>query len=260
MNRILLKLLSFYCVFLITGCEEQKKASKSRSETSNTTLKNTFKEDFLIGNALNEDMASGKDSISRTIILEQFNAITPENVMKAERINPEPGVYNFKPADDFVDFGKQNNLFIVGHTLIWHNQTPAWFFKDNEGQPKTKEAQIEQMRKHIETIAGRYAGKVDAWDVVNEIIDNDGSYRPTTWVNGIGNGDTLVKNAFKFTETYAPNTELYYNDFNAWRPTKRDGIMRMIRMLQKEGVRVDGVGIQGHWGLNYPKPSILRLP
>jgi endo-1,4-beta-xylanase len=245
------KTIFFLSLITVFNCQKPEKKSIS-------TLKKAFENAFLVGNALNENIASGIDTISQNIILKQFNAITPENVMKAERINPIPGIYNFKPADDFVEFGKKNNMFIIGHTLIWHNQTPSWFFQDENGNLKTKEAQIEQMRKHIETIAGRYAGKVNAWDVVNEVIDNDGSYRPTTWVNGVGNGDTLVKNAFKFTSKYAPNTELYYNDFNAWRPTKRDGIMRMVRMLQKEGVRIDGVGIQGHWGLNYPKTEYIE--
>jgi endo-1,4-beta-xylanase len=239
------------------NCKKQEPEPEAKPQ-SISTLKDTFHDAFLIGNALNEDIISGKDSVSQNIIIKQFNAITPENVMKAERINPEPGIYNFKPADDFVEFGKKNKMFIIGHTLIWHNQTPAWFFQDENGNPKTKDAQIEQMRKHIETVAGRYAGKVNAWDVVNEVIDNDGSYRPTTWVNGVGNGDTLVKNAFKFASEYAPNTELYYNDFNAWRPTKRDGIMRMVRMLQKEDIRIDGIGIQGHWGLNYPKTEYIE--
>jgi endo-1,4-beta-xylanase len=99
---------------------------------------------------------------------------------------------------------------------------------------------------------------VHAWDVVNEVIDNDGSYRPTTWVNAFGNGDTLVKYAFKFAAQYAPNTELYYNDFNAWRPEKRDGIVRLVKTLQKEGIRIDGVGMQGHWGLNYPKTKYIE--
>jgi endo-1,4-beta-xylanase len=99
---------------------------------------------------------------------------------------------------------------------------------------------------------------VHAWDVVNEVIDNDGSYRPTTWVEGVGNGDELVKLAFKFTSEYAPDAELYYNDFNAWRPAKRDGIARLVRMLQKEGIRIDGVGMQGHWGLNYPKNAYIE--
>jgi endo-1,4-beta-xylanase len=156
-----------------------------------------------------------------------------------------------------VEFGQKNNMFIIGHTLVWHNQTPDWFFKDENGQPKTKEAQIERLREHIKTVAGRYAGKVHAWDVVNEVIDNDGSYRPTSWVKGIGDGDELVRLAFKFASEYAPNTALYYNDFNAWRPEKRDGIIRMVKMLQKEGIRIDGIGMQGHWGLNYPKNKYI---
>lgn len=246
-------LLSVFVVFI--NC---KNHDPEIDKQSNLTLKESFKNEFLIGMAVNEEISSGQDSISQNIILKQFNAITPENVMKAERINPKPGVYNFKPADDFVAFGKKNKMFMIGHTLIWHNQTPDWFFQDKNGNPNTKEAQMERMRTHIETIAGRYAGKVQAWDVVNEVLDENGFYRPTTWVNSIGNGDTLVKNAFKFTSKYAPNTELYYNDFNAWRPTKRDGIMRMVRMLKKEGVRIDGIGIQGHWGLNYPKKEYIE--
>ena len=147
---------------------------------------------------------------------------------------------------------------MVGHTIIRHNRTTDWYFKNNQGEPKSKEEMTEFMRSYIETVAGRYSGKVHAWDVVNEVIDNDGSYRPTTWVNSFGNGDEMVKLAFKFAEQYAPGTELYYNDFNAWRPTKRDGIARMVRMLQKEGIRIDGVGIQGHWGLNFPKNEYIK--
>ncbi|MCB0636615.1 MAG: endo-1,4-beta-xylanase, partial [Lewinella sp.] len=177
---------------------------------------------------------------------------------KAGPVNPEPGVYNFGPADDFVAFGEAHDMFIVGHTLVWHNQTPAWFFLDEHGLPNTHEAQIERMRSHIEAVAGRYVGRVDAWDVLNEVIDNDGSYRPTTWVNGVGGGDELVKQSFRFAEKYAPGAELYYNDFNAWRPAKRDGIMRLVRLLQSEGIRIDGVGIQGHWGLNYPRMEYIE--
>src|SRR6187431_1084481 len=217
------KTILFASFIVFVNC---KNPSPEQENDSNLTLKESFKNEFLIGMAINEEISSGKDSVSQNIILKQFNSITPENVMKAERINPKPGVYNFKPADDFVEFGKKNKMFIIGHTLIWHNQTPAWFFQDKNGKPNTKEAQMERMRSHIETIAGRYAGKVQAWDVVNEVLGEDGAYRPTTWVNGIGNGDTLVKNAFKFASIYAPNTELYYNDFNVWRPAKRDGIMR----------------------------------
>lgn len=221
-------------------------------------LKEAYKNAFLIGTAVNDEIVSGKDRLSQKITTTHFNSITLENSMKAALINPQPGVFNFGPADAFVSFGEANKMFIVGHTLVWHNQVPAWFFTNKSGQPNSKAEQLERLRLHIQTVAGRYAGRVHAWDVVNEVIDNDGSYRPTSWVNAIGNGDTLVKYAFKFASEYAPDTELYYNDFNAWRPSKRDGIIRMVKMLQKEGIRIDGIGMQGHWGLNYPKNEYIE--
>lgn len=239
-------------LLFLGGCVHPKRATTAGS------LREAYKDDFLIGTAVNERIVSGADKAAQAIVRQQFNSITVENVMKAEPINPRPGVFNFGPADAFVAFGESNGMFIVGHTLVWHNQTPAWFFQDEKGEPNTREAQKERLRKHIETVAGRYAGRVHAWDVVNEVIDNDGSYRPTTWVKAIGDGDELVKLSFKFASEYAPNTELYYNDFNAWRPTKRDGIVRLVRMLQQAGIRIDGIGMQGHWGLNYPKTEYIE--
>src|SRR5690554_1890012 len=223
-----------------------------------STLKEAYRDACLLGTAVNQEITSGEDALSKEIVLQQFNSITVENVMKAEEINPTPGVYNFAPADEFVAFGEANGMHIVGHTLVWHNQTPDWVFLDERGEPKTPHAQAEWMRQHIEAVAGRYAGRVHAWDVVNEVIADDGSYRPTTWVNAIGDGDELVKLAFRYASEYAPDAELYYNDFNAWRPEKRDGIVRMVRMLQEEGIRIDGIGIQGHWGLNYPSTAHIE--
>lgn len=222
------------------------------------SLQEAYQDAFFIGSALNSEIVSGRDKASQEIILSQFNTITAENVLKAGPINPQPEVFNFEPADAFVQFGEDHELFIIGHTLVWHNQTPTWFFQNEDGSPKSPQDLAERMREHIQTVAGRYAGRVHAWDVVNEVIDNDGSYRPTTWVKGIGNGDELVKLAFKYASEYAPNAELYYNDFNAWRPAKRDGIMRLVSMLQAEGIRIDGIGIQGHWGLNYPKNAYIE--
>jgi endo-1,4-beta-xylanase len=221
-------------------------------------LKDVFKDAFRMGTAVNDAIVTGRDATTQALVLRHFGSITIENAMKAEPINPKPAVWNFGPADAFVEFGERHGLFIVGHTLVWHNQTPDWFFHDEAGEPNTPAAQIERMRQHIETVAGRYKGRVHAWDVVNEVIDNDGSYRPTTWVKGVGDGDEMVKAAYRFASQYAPGTELYYNDFNAWRPAKRDGIVRMVKMLQAEGIRIDGVGIQGHWGLNYPKTEYIE--
>ena len=239
-------------LILVGSCTRGNKTDSPNS------FKEAYKDAFLIGTALNEAIVSGEDSAAQQIVLNQFNTVTAENVMKAGPINPQPGEYNFGPADAFVEFGERHDMFTIGHTLVWHNQTPDWFFQDEDGNPNTPEEQIERMRSHIETVAGRYAGRVDAWDVVNEVIDNDGSYRPTTWVNGVGGGDELVKKAFQFASEYAPEAELYYNDFNAWRPEKRDGIVRMVRMLQDEGIRIDGIGMQGHWGLNYPKTEYIE--
>lgn len=238
------------------SCTETKKIT--RYPKSDTPLKEAYSKAFLMGVSVNDRIVSGADKASQDIVVRHFNSITLENSMKAALINPQPGVFNFAPADAFVAFGEAHKMFIIGHTLVWHNQVPAWFFINADGKPNSKEEQIERLRNHIKTVAGRYAGRVNAWDVVNEVIDNDGSYRPTSWVNAFGNGDTLVKYAFMFAALYAPNTELYYNDFNAWRPEKRDGIVRLVKTLQKEGIRIDGVGIQGHWGLNYPKTAYIE--
>ncbi|MEQ1800070.1 MAG: endo-1,4-beta-xylanase [Lacibacter sp.] len=246
----------FAIAILLNSCSESKKTTKTISEGQ--LLKDVYKDAFLMGVAVSDPIVSGADKASQNIVISQFNSITLENSMKAALINPQPNVFNFGPADAFVAFGQQHKMFIIGHTLVWHNQVPAWFFTNANGKPNSKEEQLERLRNHIKTVAGRYAGKVHAWDVVNEVIDNDGSYRPTSWVNAFGNGDTLVKYAFKFASEFAPGTELYYNDFNAWRPSKRDGIVRMIKMLQKEGIRIDGVGMQGHWGLNYPKTEYIE--
>ena len=222
------------------------------------TLKDVYHTAFRVGTAVNNEIVTGTDSLARDLVIRHFDSITAENVLKAEPINPRPGEYHWGPADAFVEFGERHNLFIVGHTLVWHNQTPAWFFQDEGGQPNTPDAQLERMRRHIEIVAGRYRGRIHAWDVVNEVINNDGSYRPTTWVRSVGDGDRLVKAAFQYASQYAPGAELYYNDFNAWRPAKRDGIVRLVRMLKAAGIRIDGVGMQGHWGLNFPKTEYIE--
>jgi len=240
------------CTLLLTG------SALVDALQDRPSLKDVFRDAFVMGTAVNNAIVSGTDAASQALVLRHFGSITAENVMKAGPINPTPGVWNFGPADAFVDFGEAHRMFIVGHTLVWHNQTPAWFFQNEAGEPNSPQAQIERMRAHIEAVAGRYKGRVHAWDVVNEVIDNDGSYRPTTWVKAVGNGDELVKAAFRFASQYAPGAELYYNDFNAWRPAKRDGIVRLVKMLQSEGIRIDGIGMQGHWGLNYPRTEHIE--
>lgn len=224
-----------------------------------TALKDAYADAFLIGTAMNADMVSGRDARAQALVPLHFNAITAENVMKAEVLHPEPGAWDFSAADAFVEYGERHDLFMVGHTLVWHNQTPAWFFEGDDGTPADPATMRERMRAYIHAVAGRYAGRLDAWDVVNEQIGEDGQYRDTTWVRAYGgDGDALVRDAFRFASEAAPDAQLYYNDFNAWRPEKRDGIVRMVKMLQDAGIRIDGIGIQGHWGLNYPSTEHIE--
>jgi endo-1,4-beta-xylanase len=232
------------------GMPSSKRAA--RIETRGAALKHVYEHSFLLGTAVDEAIVSGEDVASRALVPLHFNSITAENVMKAEVLHPQPGAWDFAAADAFVEYGRRHRMFVVGHTLVWHNQTPSWFFQDDEGRPSAPAAQLQRMRTYIATVAGRYAGRVDAWDVVNEIIGEDGAYRDTVWTRAIGDGDTLVREAFASAARAAPGTELYYNDFNTWRPRKRDGIVRMVKMLQAKGIRIDGIGMQGHWGLNYP--------
>ena len=223
------------------------------------SLKQAYADAFLLGTAVNDDIVSGRDARAQALAIRHFNAITAENVMKAEVLQPEPGRWDFAAADAFVDFGRSHDMFLVGHTLVWHNQTPPWFFEDRDGKPADVATMRERMRDYIRVVAGRYAGKVQAWDVVNEIMGEDGQYRDTVWTRAYGgDGDALVRDAFRFASEAAPDAELYYNDFNAWRPEKRDGIVRMVQMLQDAGIRIDGIGIQGHWGLNYPSTAHIE--
>ncbi len=234
-------------------------AAASQAAPPPAALKDAYAGAFLVGTAVNDDIVSGRDARAQALVPLHFNAITPENVMKAEVLHPEPGKWDFTAADAFVAFGQEHDLFLVGHTLVWHNQTPAWFFEGADGKAASIETMRERLRHYIQTVAGHYAGTLQAWDVVNEVMGEDGKYRDTLWTRAYGgDGDALVRDAFQFASQAAPDAELYYNDFNAWRPEKRDGIVRMVKMLQGAGVRIDGIGIQGHWGLDYPSTAHIE--
>lgn len=224
--------------------------SCSTPESAPTTLKDAFQEHFLMGAAIGRFQMSGRDSIGLMLVEKHFNSITPANMMKWERIHPKPGVYNFEPVDRFIEFGEAHGMYIVGHTLIWHNQMPDWVFEDGSGNPVVRDTLIRRMRDHIFTVMGRYKGRVHAWDVVNEAMGNDGNIRRSPWSGIIG--DDFVRLAFEFAREADPEAILIYNDYSLPDPEKRDGVVRMIKALQSEGVRVDAVGLQGHYQLDYP--------
>jgi endo-1,4-beta-xylanase len=149
-----------------------------------------------------------------------------------------------------VVLGEKNDMFIVGHTLIWHYQVPDWLFVDTTGKPIDRETLLARMKEHIFTVVGRYKGRIDGWDVVNEAVGNDGQMRKNKWLEIIG--EDYVQKAFEYARQADPKAELYYNDFNMWQKGQREGVIRLIRDLQSKGVRVDGIGIQGHYGMDYP--------
>ena len=214
------------------------------------TLKDAFKGYFYIGTALNEFQVTGRDPKTADFVVEQFNSITPENLLKWQSVNPAPGKFNFAPADSFVAFGERHHMFIIGHTLVWHSQTPKWVFEDNENKPLTREQLLQRMKEHILEIAGRYKGRINGWDVVNEAIEDNGELRNSKWRQIIG--DDFIEKAFEYAHEADPNMELYYNDYNTFLKPKRERIIKLVKDLQAKGIRIDGIGMQGHWGLDYP--------
>jgi endo-1,4-beta-xylanase len=219
------------------------------------SLKDAFKKDFYVGAALNYAQASGKDPKAEAIIAKHFSTITPENLLKWESVHPQPEKYNFKPADDFVALGKKYNQFIVGHALTWHQQTPAWVFESAPGQPATKEQLLKRQTEHIMTVAGRYKGQINGWDVVNEALNDDGTLRKSKWYQITG--EEYLTNAYKTAQQADPKAELYYNDYNLWKPAKADGALALVKSLQAKGLKVTGIGMQGHYGL--VSPSIEQI-
>lgn len=214
------------------------------------SLKEVFEQDFYVGAALNSRQVRGQEPRSTALIVEQFNTITPENLLKWGPVHPQPDVYNFAPADDFVSFGERHGLWIVGHNLIWHQQTPDWVFEDASGQPASADTLLTRMRQHIATVAGRYRGKIDGWDVVNEALEDDGSLRQTPWLEILG--EDYLAQAFIAAHEADPAAQLYYNDYNLWKPAKRAGAVRLVQQLLDQGIPVAGIGMQGHYGIDYP--------
>lgn len=215
------------------------------------TLKEALKGKFLIGTAVNTRQASGQDKAGVRVIQEQFNAIVAENCMKSQEMHPEENRYNFTQADEFVAFGEKNGMVITGHTLIWHSQFSPWFCVDGEGKNVSPEVLKKRMKDHITTIVKRYKGRIIGWDVVNEAIEDDGSYRKSKFYEILG--EEYIPLAFQYAHEADPNAELYYNDFSMANPGKRAGVVKLVKALKKRGIRIDAVGMQGHIGMDYPQ-------
>ena len=209
------------------------------------SLRATYATDFKIGAAIGTEQFLGRIEGAIEVVTRHFNSVTPENLLKWEVVHPEPDKYDFALADKFVAFGSQNKMEIIGHTLVWHDQVPEWVFEDELGKQIGRDDLLDRMREHIHTVVGRYKGKIDGWDVVNEALNEDGSMRQSKWLEIIG--EDYIEHAFRFAHEADPDAELYYNDYSLLLPAKRDGAIQLVRTLQKLGCRIDGIGIQAHW-------------
>jgi len=225
-------------------------ACVAASAQQTTTLKDAYRGIFHVGAAINEQQIAGADALGTGIVAAQFDSISPENVLKWERVHPSLDTYNFELADKYVAFGEKNHMFIVGHNLVWHSQVPNWVFQDDQGKPLTREALLQRMHDHIFKVVGRYKGRIQSWDVVNEALNEDGTLRKSKWQQIIG--DDFIEKAFEYAHQADPQAELTYNDYSLENEAKLKGALALVARLKAHGVAITTVGIQGHDSLAHP--------
>ena len=196
------------------------------------------------------------------ILARHFNRLTAENDMKFGAVCPSPRC-NFAAADEIADFARKHGMKMSGHTFVWHQMQPGWVFQD-QGKPASRELVSQRLHDHIFAMTKRYADVIDNWDVVNEAIsDTPGkTYRDAAegspWFKTFGSRD-YIKLAFQYAAEAAtahdPTVKLYYNDYNIVIPEKRAKVLELVRWLRSEGVRIDGVGEQGHFNIEWPSTA-----
>jgi endo-1,4-beta-xylanase len=215
-----------------------------------TSLNAAYQSDFYIGAAINTAQITGQDTRGDAILAAQFDSISPENCLKWESVHPQPNSYAFTIPDQYVAFGEKHHMFIVGHNLVWHSQVPAWVFHDDKGNLLTRDALLARMKQHIDTVVGRYKGRIQSWDVVNEALNEDGTLRQSLWYKIIG--PDYVEKAFQFAHEADPAAQLNYNDYNIENEAKRNGAVSLVKQLQAAGIPISTVGIQEHDSLDWP--------
>jgi endo-1,4-beta-xylanase len=175
--------------------------------------------------------------------------------MKPQLLQPAEGKWNWTEADKIVEFAQANGMKVRGHTLCWHSQTGAWMFKDSLGNQASKELLLARLKEHITQVVSRYKGKVYAWDVVNEAIDNvdpaNVGYRQTQWYKICG--DEFIAKAFQWAHEADPDAVLFYNEYNTEIPAKREKTYEMLKKMLDQGVPINGIGLQAHWDISSPK-------
>lgn len=245
-------ILFLFFVLSFGGCKTGQSLSSNQTDTRG--LKDFYKNYFPIGVAVGKRNLSGEES---ALIKKHFNSITAENDMKMESMQPIEGKFNWREADSIISFAAQNNIKVRGHNLCWHEQAPSWFFTDKAGKEVNKTVLLQRLKAHIDAVVGRYKGKIYAWDVVNEAIDDDSTkyLRNSKWYQICGE-DFIIK-AFEYAHAADPDAKLYYNDYNTERPEKRERVYKLLKSLKDKGVPIDGVGLQAHWSIYEPTEKEL---
>lgn len=235
-----------------------------RPDISGVSLKEIYKDYFMIGTIYTRTIDSGKDN---ELIKQHFNVITPENLMKPEYMQRPQGTFNFGESDHMMSIAERDGLTVVGHTLAWHNQSGDFLgIKNKEGNPVTREEAIEQLKNHIYGVAGQYKGQIYSWDVLNEAIQDgvklpeDGDWtkclRETQWTKSIGTD--YVAMAFRFAHEADPDALLYYNDYNLNVADKAEIVAAMVADLRSQGIPIHGIGMQGHYNTQTGLGSVRK--
>jgi endo-1,4-beta-xylanase len=250
-RRAVTKALTVAAAAITTSRWTPDAVAPALSAQAGLALKHVVPNGWLIGVAVNQDQSDARDAVAADLITRQFNSISPENLLKFESVQRQPGVFTFDAQDRYVAFGRNRAMAVIGHTLVWHSQTPAWVWLGRDRAAADRLTLLERMRTHITTVVGRYAGRIRGWDVVNEALNDDGTLRDSPWRRGIG--DDYIAKAFEFARAADPDAELYYNDYNlATRPAKRAAAIAIVKDLQQRGLRIDAIGEQGHWRIDQP--------
>ena len=224
----------------------------------NKGLKDTYKKYFTVGVAVNQRNVTNPEQMA--LIKKNYNSMTAENDMKPGSLQPREGQFNWANADRIANFCRENGIKLRGHCLCWHSQFADWMFTDKDGKPASKELFYERLRTHIHAVVNRYKDIVYAWDVVNEAIvdgpalDREGNkrnpYRQSRHYRLCG--EEFIAKAFEFAREADPKALLFYNDYNAADPAKRDRIYEMVKEMKAAGVPIDGIGMQGHYNIYGP--------
>jgi endo-1,4-beta-xylanase len=203
---------------------------------------------FPIGVAINNRTPT--QSAEWPLVTTHFNSATPENCLKPDPVQIEEGKFNFADADEFMNFAAAQRLEVVGHCLVWakNDRTPPWFFRDGD-KSASRELLLQRMKTHIDTVVGRYRGRIAMWDVVNEALD-DGSpvLRPSGWSDTCG--EEFIAKAFEFAHAADPNALLIYNDYNTELPHKRAKLVQLVKSLRDKNVPIHAIGLQGHYEID----------